>query len=118
MASIGNRAVTLFTVSPDSVRYAGPTHTVSHKDVVDVRRELPPKATDPLRSNLRFERGFVVPGAAAGAPVQERPVTVSVAVVVPPGVDTAAVKAFVNDTLIQAATVAGSIAITGDVHLD
>lgn len=117
MASIGNRTVTLFTVSPDSVRYAGATNTVSHKDVVDVRRELPSKAADPLRSNLRFERGFAVP-TAEGAPLQERSITVSVAVIVPPGVDTNAAKAFVNDTLIQAATVAGSIAITGDVHLD
>lgn len=117
MASIGNRTLTLFTVSPDSVRYAGPTNTVSHKDVVDVRRELPSKAADPLRSNLRFERGFAIP-TAEGAPSQERPITVSVAVVVPPGVDTNAAKEFVQDTLIQAATVAGSIAITGDVHLD
>lgn len=117
MASIGNRTLNLFTVSPDAVRYAGPTNTISHKDVVDVRRELPSKAADPLRSNLRFERGFAVP-TAEGVPSQERSVTVSVAVIVPPGVDTNAVKAFVNDTLVQAATVAGSIAVSGDVHLD
>lgn len=117
MSSIGNRTVSVYTMRPDAVTYAGPTNSVSHVDVIDAKRTLPTRSSDPLRSNLRFERGFPV-ATAEGAPAQEAPVVVSIAVSVAKGTTPANVKAFVNDSLIQAATVVGDLAITGDIHLE
>lgn len=113
MPSIGNREVNLHTVDRDETVYAGSTNTVSHVDQVALRRTLPPSAGKPLRTNVRFERGF----AATETEGLEKPVTVSIAVTLPPGIDTATAKAYVSDSLTQAATLAGELAISGDIHL-
>ena len=113
MPSIGNREVNLHTVDRDETVYAGSTNTVSHVDQVSLRRTLPPTAIKPLRTNVRFERGF----ADAATVGLEKPVTVSIAVTLPPGVDTAAAKAYVSDSLMQAAALTGEMAVSGDIHL-
>lgn len=113
MPSIGNREVNLHTVDRDETVYTGPTNTVSHVDQVALRRTLPSSAGKPLRTNVRFERGFAVTDLEG----LEKPVTVSIAVTLPPGVDTATAKAYVADSLTQAATLAGDLAISGDIHL-
>lgn len=116
MPAIGDRTVNLYTVDRDVTTYSGPTNSVSHKDLVDLRRTLPKKpAVDPLRTNIRFERGFTVPVDSTGT--TEKPVTVSIAVTLPPGVTPADAKAYVSDCLVQAATAAGELAISGDIHL-
>lgn len=115
MPSIGNRTVNLHTVDRDETVYAGATHTVSHVDTVALRRTLPPNSSKPLRTNMRFERGFAP--VAGSTDLTEKPVTVSVAITAPSGVDLAAVTAYVADTLTQASASAGSLAVTGDIHL-
>lgn len=113
MPQIGNRVVNLHTVDRDETVYTGSTNTVSHVDQVALRRTLPSAAGKPLRTNVRFERGFADP-ATEGL---EKQVTVSIAVTLPPGIDTAAAKAYVSDSLTQAATLAGELSISGDIHL-
>lgn len=113
MPQIGNREVNLHTVDRDETVYAGSTNTVSHVDQVALRRTLPPAAGKPLRTNVRFERGFA-DSATVGL---EKQVTVSIAVTLPPGIDAAAAKAYVSDSLVQAATLTGELSIRGDIHL-
>lgn len=113
MSTIGNRNVNLFTVDRDETVYVGPTHSVSHVDTATLRRTLPSGAAKPLRTNVRFERGF----AATEPGKPEQPVTVSIAVTVPPGVADADVKTYISDSLIQAATLTGDMALSGDIHL-
>lgn len=113
MPTIGTRSVDLHTVDRDETIYKEASHTVSHTSLVALRRTLPTKATNPTRTNVRFERGFPVTGEEGG----EEPVVVSIAVTVPPGVTTADVTTYVNAALTDAAAVAGSIAVTGDIHL-
>lgn len=113
MPQIGNRAVNLHTVDRDETVYTGSTNTVSHVDQVALRRTLPPAAGKPLRTNVRFERGF----ADSAKEGSEKQVTVSIAVTLPPGVDTVAAKAYVSDSLVQAATLSGELSISGDIHL-
>lgn len=112
MPNIGNRNVNLDTVDRDETIYVGPDHTVSHEDSVALRRTRPTTAGKPLRTNVRFERGF-----AAGTEGDERSVTVSIAVTLSPGINAADAKAYVSDSLIQAAAVAGDLAVSGDIHL-
>lgn len=114
MPTIGTRTVNLFTVDKDSTTYAGPTHTVSHTDLVDLRRQLPATSDKPLRTNMRFERGFPV---TIGGVTVEKPITISIAVTVPPGPVPDDVKSFATDTLTQAAAVMAELAISGDIHL-
>lgn len=114
MPAIGDRTVNLFTVDRDETVYTGPTHSVSHTDTVALRRTLPASPEKALRTNMRFERGVSVPGAS---PAMEKPVTVSIAVTVAPGVDEATAKTFIKDTLVQASDVADDLAISGDIHL-
>lgn len=114
MPSIGNRTVSLHTVDRDETKYIGPSHTISHKDEYALRRTLPTTATGITRTQLRAERSFPVPGVVDGL---EKPVTVSIAVSVPPGVVPADVETYVADTLTQAATTVGDFAISGDIHL-
>lgn len=116
MLTIGNRAVNLYTVDKDATTYVGPTHTNSHSDKVDLRRTLPKQPVTPLRTNVRFERGFPVP-AVGSYPAGERNVLISIAVTVPPGVVTGDVETFITDSLTQAAALAGNLGITGDIHL-
>ncbi|DAD52458.1 TPA_asm: coat protein [ssRNA phage SRR5466727_5] len=110
MSTIGNRTVNLHTVDRDETIYMGALNTLSHKDLVALRRTLSTKPENPLRTNIRFERGFAVGDT-------EKSVTVSLAFTVPPGAVAADVTTFVNDTLTQAASIAGSLAVTGDIHL-
>lgn len=109
--TIGDRTLELDTTERDETVYVGATHTVSNTDMVSLRRTR--ASNKPLRTALRFERSFAstVSGEAA------RSVTVSLAFTVPSNVDTSAVESFINDTLDQAATMAGHLAITGDIHL-
>lgn len=113
MPTIGNREVNLHTVDRDETVYAGSTNTVSHSDMVALRRTPPSSPEKPLRTNVRFERGFSV----ANSDGMEKLVTVSIAVTLPPGIDTSAAKSYVTDSLVQAATLAGEVSITGDIHL-
>lgn len=113
MPSIGNRDVNLHTVDRDETVYAGTANTVSHIDTVALRRTLPSQAGKPLRTNVRFERGMPVADPVG----TEKSVTVSIAVTVPPGVTAEDAKSYVSDSLVQAATLAGELAISGDIHL-
>lgn len=111
MPTIGNRTINVDTIDRDEVVYSGPTNTVSHTDQVLVRRTR--AKGKPLRTNLRFNRGF--PSQIAGEP--EREVVISISMIVPPNVVTADVGSFVSDTLTQAVSTAGNLAITGDINL-
>lgn len=112
MPSIGSLVVNLHTVDRDETVYAAPTNTVSHIDTVALRRTMPKSTESPLRTNMRFERGF-----AAGTPGLEKPVTVSIAVTVAAGVDTSSVTSYVAECLTQSASSMGSLAVNGDIHL-
>lgn len=112
--NIGTITAGLHTVDRDEVIYGRGTNTISHTDTVALRRTPPKSTAQPLRTNVRFERGFAV-SSEPGAP--EKPVTVSIAVTVPPGVDTTAVKAYVAEACTQAAATAGEVGVTGDIHL-
>lgn len=114
MSAIGTITLGLHTVDRDEVIYGRSTNTVSHTDVVALRRTVPTKPVNPLRTNARFERGFPVVGATDGG---EKPVTISIAATVPPGVDPAAVKTYIQEALTQSAVAMGDIAVTGDIHL-
>lgn len=109
--TIGDRTVELDTTERDETVYVGSTHTVSNIDTVSLRRTR--ASNKPLRTALRFERSFASTVSGEANPS----VTVSLAFTVPANLDTAAAATFVNDTLTQAATMAGHLAITGDIHL-
>lgn len=116
MPTIGTRSVNLHTVDRDETVYAAPSQTVSHKDNVALRRTVPKKPTDPLRTQMRFEKGFMpnpVPDDG-----MERSITVSIAATVPPGISAAAVSAYVEECLVQGAVVAKDLASNGDIHLE
>lgn len=116
MSSIGTITLNLQTVDRDETVYKTAAHNVSHTDLVALRRTLPRSGTaTPLRTQIRFERGFPLSGAGA---VGELPATISIAVTAPPGVVAADVEAWVTSSLTQSAAKAGSVAITGDIHLD
>lgn len=113
MPTIGSREVNLHTTDRDETVYAYAGNSVSHTNVVALRRTMPAKPGQPLRTNVRFEQGFQV-DAATGL---EKPVTVSIAMTVPPGADVAAVKAAVKLAIEDAAVAAADLAVTGDIHL-
>lgn len=116
MATIGTKTVGLHSVDKDETVYAGSSNTVSHVDQVALRRTLPKARTaDPMRTQVRFEQGFPVTGSVDGL---EKSVTVSIAVTVPPGIDTAAAKTYVEQALEDAAVVSANLSITGDIHLE
>lgn len=116
MPTIGDRTVNLFTVKPDETVYVGPTHTVSHKDKVTLRRTLADNKSKTQRTNMLFERGFAIPDVA-GVSQGESPVTVSIAVTLAPGVTPAEAKAYIKDTLVQAQDTMSGLAISGDIHI-
>lgn len=113
MPTIGSREVNLHTTDRDETVYAYAGNSVSHADVVALRRTLPAKPGQPLRTNVRFERGFQV-DAATGL---EKPVTVSIAMTVPPGANVDAVRTAVKLAIEDAAVTAAELAVTGDIHL-
>lgn len=115
MSQIGNLEVNLHTVSRDETIYARENNTVSHVDLVALRRTMPNNTSSPLRTNVRFERGFVVPGSTVGS--GEKSVTVSIAITVPPGVDVDATRLYVAEACTEAAALAATISTTGDIHL-
>jgi len=115
MPQVGYLNVNLHTVGRDETIYARDDHTVSHTDLVTVRRTMPNSASSPLRTNVRFERGFAVPGSGVGS--GEKPVTVSIAATVPPGIDVALVRLYVQEACTEAALLAANISTTGDIHL-
>lgn len=115
MPSIGTISVNLHTVDRNDTVYVRDGHTVSHVDTVALRRTPADGTSKPLRTNVRFERGFSTPATATTG--IEKPVTVSIAVTTPPGIDPTAVRAYVKEALIQAADLAADMGITGDIHL-
>lgn len=114
MPNIGTISVDLHTVDRDETVYKGPTHNVTHKDLYAFRRALPTTAVGIQRAQLRAERGFPVTNSTDGL---EKTVTVSIAVVVPPGIDSEAAETYVSTVLTQAAATVGEVAVTGDIHL-
>jgi hypothetical protein len=114
MPSIGTITANLHTVDRDEVVYGRSGNSVSHADVIALRRTMPVTASKPLRTNIRFERGFAPTNVAETG---EKPVTVSIACTVPPGIDDTATKAYIAEALTQAATAASELALSGDIHL-
>lgn len=112
--TIGTIGVNLHTVDRDEVVYSRTGHTVSHTDLVSLRRTEPGSGVKkkPLRTNVRFSRGF-----PAGTDLPEQEVVVSIAVTVPPGVVTDDVEAFVVEALTQSATTVAEVGVSGDIHL-
>ena len=113
MSVIGNITLNLYTTDKDEVVYSREAHNLSHTDLVAFRRTLP-KKDQPLRTNLRFERGFPVVVASGTV---EKPVTVSIAITAPAGVDATEVAAYITEACTQGAAAAGSLGTTGDIHL-
>lgn len=113
--TIGTITVNLFSTDKDETVYITGEHTLSHTDNVTLKRTLPRNSTGALRTNLRFERGF--PVTVNAVPV-EKPVTVSIAVTAPVGVDATSVHNYIAECLLQGASTAGQLGTTGDIHLD
>lgn len=112
--SIGTIAVNLHVVDRDETVYVTSENSVSHVDKVALRRTEAKTPTQPLRTQVRFERGFPVAAASGAA---EKSVTVSIAVAVPPGIAPADVKTYVTSSLLEAAELSGQLSVTGDIHL-
>lgn len=115
MGLIGNIGVNLHTVDRNETVYARVGNNVSHADLVALRRTPATNVGQPLRTNVRFERGFSTPQTTVTG--LEKPVTVSIAVTVPPGADPALVRAYVTEACTEAAVLAADIGVTGDIHL-
>lgn len=113
--TIGTITVNLFSTDKDETVYITGEHTLSHTDNVMLKRTLPRNSSGALRTNLRFERGFPVSGTAVPT---EKPVTVSIAVTAPVGVDATAVHDYIAECLLQGASTAGKLGTTGDIHLE
>ena len=113
--TIGTITVNLFSTDKDETVYVTELHTLSHTDNVTLKRTLPRNSSGALRTNLRFERGF--PVVVNAVPV-EKPVTVSIAVTAPVGVDATAVHDFIAERLLQGSSTAAKLGTTGDIHLD
>lgn len=114
MPSIGNITVNLHVVDRDETVFVTPNHSVSHIDTVALRRTEPKNPSQPLRTQVRFERGFPVPTSPG---TSEKSVTVSIAVTVPPGVVADDVKTYVKTALLEAADLSGNLSVTGDIHI-
>ena len=114
MPTIGTIAVNLHVVDRDETVYVTGANSVSHVDKIALRRTEAKTPTQPLRTQTRFERGFPVTTASGTV---EKPVTVSIAVAVPPGIAPADVKTYVKSSLLEAAELSGQLSITGDIHL-
>ena len=115
MPKIGTIVANLHTVDRDEVVYARTGNTVSHTDNIALRRTTSTKPGQPLRTNVRFERGFQIAGTVNGL---EKSVTVSIAVTVPPGASAADVKHYVKEALTEAAATAADMSVSGDIHLE
>lgn len=113
--TIGTITVNLFSTDKDETVYITEEHTLSHTDNVSLKRTLPRNSTGALRTNLRFERGF--PVMVNAVPV-EKPVTVSIAVTAPVGVNATSVHDYIAECLLQGSSTAAKLGTTGDIHLD
>lgn len=113
--TIGTIVFNLFSTDKDETVYVTENHTLSHTDNVTLKRTLPRNSNGALRTNLRFERGF--PVMVNAVPV-EKPVTVSIAVTAPVGVNATAVHDYIAECLLQGSGTAGKLGTTGDIHLD
>lgn len=113
--TIGTIKVNLFSTDKDETVYITDEHTLSHTDNVALKRTLPRNNTGALRTNLRFERGF--PVMVNSVPV-EKPVTVSIAVTAPVGVNATSVHDYIAECLLQGSSTAAKLGTTGDIHLD
>lgn len=112
---IGNILLNLHTVDRNKTTYASATNSVSHTDIVALSRsERARGSNDPLRTQVRFERGFVAGDPAAK---QEKMVYITINASVYPGLDEASVKAYIADALTQSATTVSTLAVTGDIQL-
>lgn len=114
MPTIGSINVNLHVVDRDETVYVTENNTVSHTDKIALRRTEAKTPTQPLRTQVRFERGFPVTSASGTV---EKAVTVSIAVAVPPGVTPNDVKTYVQTSLTEAAVLSGQLSISGDIHL-
>ena len=114
MSTIGNITLNLDTVDRDETVYARATHTVSHRDTVALRRTQPSKSNPALRMQASFQRGIKVIGQDG----IEKNAIVTISTIVPVGVDVTAVTPFVSEALAQSATLMGTLAIKGDIHLE
>lgn len=112
--NIGTISVNRYSVQKDEVSYARAAHSVSHTDLVTVRRTLGSAKNPALRSQVRFDRGFAPTNVNDTV---EKIVTVSIAVTTHGGIDEAAAKAYVKEALTQSADTVAAVAWTGDVHL-
>lgn len=112
MATIGTITVNLFSTDKDETVYATSAHNLSHVDNVTLRRTLPKTPTQPLRTNIRFERGFPV-----GTDGVEKSVTLNVSTVASAGVNPEDMKDYIEECLTQVAETAGAVGTTGDIHL-
>ena len=111
MPSIGTLVLNVDTIDRDEVLYALSGDNVSHVDQVTLRRQR--SKGKPLRTNMRFSRGF--PSTISGE--GEQLVTVSFAMVVPPNVVVADVKSYIELLMAQSANTASALATTGDINL-
>lgn len=112
--NIGNIELNRHTVTKDEVIYARTGNSVTHVDTVAARRTVGKPRSPELRTSLRFDRGFVPTNVNDTV---EKPVTVSIAVTVRPGLSEADVKAYIVEALTEGAQTAANMAWTGDVHL-
>lgn len=112
--NIGTIELNRHTVTKDEVIYARAGNSVTHVDTVAARRTLGKPQSPELRTSLRFDRGFVPTNVNDTV---EKPVTVSIAVTVRPGLSETDVKAYIVEALTQSAQTAASMAWTGDVYL-
>jgi hypothetical protein len=113
MPTIGTITVNLFSTDKDETVYARAGNNLSHTDVIALRRTLP-KTGQPLRTNMRFERGFPV---TLPTGTVEKPVTVSIAITAPAGVVPADVVTYITEACTQGAASAASLGTTGDIHI-
>ena len=113
--TIGSINLNLHTVDREEVVYTRTGNTVSHTDLVTLRRT---PATNPaalLKTNILFQRGFETPSTANTG--LEKEAKLSIAMSVPPGANVAQIKAWIEEGLAEAAQAAATLAVSGDIHL-
>lgn len=116
MPSIGKIVLNLHTVDRNETVYATAAHNVNHTDTATLSRlERKRGSQDPLRTQLRFERGFVVGDPAVKKEAVNK-LTIACSVV--PGTSESETKAYIAACLTQAATAMSDMAITGDIQLN
>ena len=111
---LGTIVLNRYAVQKDDVTYARAGHSVTHIDTVAARRTLGTTKQPAQRTSLRFDRGFV---PSNPNDTVEKPVTLTIAATVPPGLVEADVKAYITEALTQSASAMASMAWTGDVYL-